>query len=127
MNQYTRSDRDERTHPALNHVEFATRALIATGVVALVAVVLFLLWWARYVFFILFAGIVFQVFLQGTSDWINRMIKVPYKWSLGTVVVLLLIILGLAGWLIGDQIASQISQLAGTLPKSFRQLESKLQ
>ncbi len=108
-------------------LEFAARAFIALGIAAVLAASVFLLWWSRSVFLLLFAGVVFGVFLQGVSDWLGRRTKLAYKWSLAVVVAVLLTILGLMFWLLGAQIASQFSQLASTLPASSEQLQQRLQ
>lgn len=113
--------------PTMNRSEFAVRALIACGVAALVVIVLFLLWWSRSVFLMLFGGVTFGVFLQGCSEWITDRTKLSYKWALGIVVTSLLVILGLVGWLLGAQISQQFSQLAETLPESISQLEQKIE
>jgi predicted PurR-regulated permease PerM len=126
--QTTTSPRSSKSQSSpLSLVEFAKRVLIAAGIGAIVIATLFLLWWSRSVFLLLFAGVVFGVFLHGLSDWLTRRTKLAYHWSLGVVVLLLLTILGLTGWLLGAQISSQFSQLAETLPQSFRQLQEQIE
>lgn len=107
--------------------EFAVRTVMAVGIAILLAAGVFLLWWARSVFFLLFAGVVFGVFLHGISEWVRIRTNLPYYGSLGLVVVLLLAVLGLVGWLMGQEIASQFSQLAESLPLSFQQLQGQLE
>ncbi len=128
MNNFLTETHSPETHPpTCDRLEFAVRALIAVAAFVMLAAFAFLLWWSRGVFLMAFAGIVFGVFLQGISEWISRTTSVPYYWSLGAVVVLLLAILGLTAWFLGAQISDQFSELAQTLPESFHQLREELQ
>jgi predicted PurR-regulated permease PerM len=111
----------------MDRLEFATRAFIAAGVLVLIVACVFLLWWSRLVFLLAFAGVVFGVFLHGLSQWLSASTKMPYYWSLGTVVLVLLSALGLTGWLLGAQISNQFSQLAQTLPEAFQRLQKELE
>ncbi len=81
----------------------------------------------RSVFFLLFAGVVFGVFLHGVSEWVQVRSRLSYYGALSLVVVLLLAVLGMIGWLMGSEIASQFSQLAEALPLSFQQLQEQIE
>lgn len=111
----------------MNRQEFALRTCMAVGIVVLFAAGVFLLWWARSVFFLLFAGLVFGVFLNGVSEWLQGRTGLSYFGSLSVVVTLLLSALGLVGWLMGSEIAFQFSQLAEALPVTFQKLQDQLE
>jgi predicted PurR-regulated permease PerM len=78
-------------------------------------------------FLLAFAGVLLGVFLHGLSDWLRQHSGLGYHWSLAAVVVSLLVLLGLAGWLLGAQISAQVSQLVQALPESLNQLRSQLE
>jgi predicted PurR-regulated permease PerM len=107
--------------------EFAVRSFLAVGIALLLVAGVFLLWWARTVFFLLFAGVVFGVFLNGVSEWVQSRTKLPYFGSLSIVAVLLVAALGLAGWLMGREIASQLTQLADSLPLILGQFQEQIE
>src|SRR5687768_2812708 len=83
---------------ALDRHEFAVRAVMVVGIAILLSAGVFLLWWARSVFFLLFAGVVFGVFLHGVSEWVQGHTRLSYSWALLIVAVLLLAVLGSIGW-----------------------------
>lgn len=111
----------------MTRTEFAVRAAIALAIAAVVVAAVFLLWWVRQVVLLAFAGILLSVFLHALGDWLSHHTRLSYRWSLAVVVLLLLVLVGLAGWLVGAQIANQITQLLETVPSTFQELRRQLE
>lgn len=72
-----------------------------------------------YVFFILFGGTLFAIFLNGISDFLKDLTNMSRDWALGFTIIILLATLGLTGWLAGSSIASQISELIKRFPQAM--------
>lgn len=106
----------------MSRSEFAVRATIVVLLFAGGGLLAFLLWWARDIVLMTFAGVLFAIFLNTPSDWLRRHTPLPYWWALGIVVLLLLGLLGLAGWLLGSSVTAQVSELLQTLPNSLNEL-----
>lgn len=108
-------------------MRFVYRALTVLGLATALGVVLFFLWWARHIFILAFAGILPAVFLQTTAEWLYRRIRVPYLWSLTTVVLAVLVVVGVFGWMVGARMSQEVGQLAQQVPASFECLWSQFQ
>ncbi|MCA1628612.1 MAG: hypothetical protein LC742_11710, partial [Acidobacteria bacterium] len=72
----------------------AHRALIVTGVVVAVLLVLFLLWYAVDVLLLAFAGILLAVFLRGLSDKLGERTGLSENWTLAVVILSLVALIG---------------------------------
>lgn len=97
-------------------------AFVVVGVVLLAAV----LWIARQVVLLVFAGVLLGVLLRGLARWLEVHTRLSYRLSLATVMVGLLGGLALTGWLLAPSIAAQADELAQQLPRSVAQLEERL-
>jgi predicted PurR-regulated permease PerM len=98
-----------------------TVTLAASAVMAL-----FLLWYARRVVMLTFAGLLFGIFLQSIANWVASHLKLRYGWSLLLVVLTLVALLAGAGWLVGARIYSQFNMLSDELPKALSHLRDQL-
>ncbi len=94
---------------------------------AVLAAVLLLLWWALRALLLAFAGFLFAVFLESSGRYLCRHIRLPYAWSLVVVTILLIVIPGLAGWLIGVRISEQIGQFTRGVSDSINQLRGQIE
>jgi predicted PurR-regulated permease PerM len=103
--------------------EFTYRVLILAAVVALGI----LAWRLAGVFILVFGGILVAVALRVMTDALTRYTALGKRWALAIVVVSLVAIIGLAGWAIGAQVASQIGELVGSLPDAFAKLTAWLE
>lgn len=92
---------------------FAHRTLIWMGIAAAFVVITALLWYARDVFFIAFAGVLFAIFLSSLADWIARHSPLSHSWGLVVTVLGLVILLGLIGWLVQSRLLSELQQFSG--------------
>jgi predicted PurR-regulated permease PerM len=107
----------------LSSGDFARYTLIAVAIVVL----FFLGWKVIEVPLIAFGGIVFASVLRALADGVSRYLKLPHKWSLVLVLVLLFLLFGGLAWLFGAQLTDQISQLREQLPTAFAKAQQKIE
>ena len=102
---------------------FTQRVLVVVSIVwasiAFGAMILY----AFDVLLLLFAGVLFGVFLNGVSRWAEGKTAMPYKWSLATVTVLLVGLFCAGFVILIPQIADQVTQLSDELTESMARLE----
>jgi predicted PurR-regulated permease PerM len=94
---------------------FTYRVLIAVGIVALAV----LAWQLASVFIIVFGGVILAAALRALRNFTVRYTPLPERWALAVVVLVLVALLVLGGWLIGEQIASQLQELYKLLPDAL--------
>ncbi|WP_181304973.1 AI-2E family transporter [Rufibacter sp. XAAS-G3-1] len=110
-----------------DHLQVFLRKVL---VVALLVIVLFLgytvIKLAFQVFLVFFAAILFGILLHGLSSFLHRHLKLPYKWSLGVVCLLLVALL--AGFLmyLGPTLSKQGEELRQNLPATLEGLKAKI-
>ncbi len=114
------NDRDDTSS---GQGSFIRRALIATGIGTLIALLLLLLWYGIDVLLLAFAGILLAVFLRGLSDQLNRFTSLSGGWSLAIVVLGLLLIFSAGLWFCASKVAVQVDVLRESLPRSTQRLE----
>jgi predicted PurR-regulated permease PerM len=105
---------------------FTQRALTATAIALTLAALLFLLWQGLEVFLLLFAGILFGLFLSAIADWLADHTPLPRGVALALVVVTLVGLLALALWLKGPSIAEQADELREQLPRAIERLRQQI-
>ncbi len=106
---------------------FTCRALLVLGLAAGFVVLFFFLWYARWVFLLAFAGLLFAVFLQTLASWVHRLSRLPYGWSLVVVVALLVAVVILLASLVGVRLANQIGELSQAVPESLTHLRKQIE
>jgi len=106
---------------------FARRVWIATFIVMAAIGAVLLLWVASRVFLLFFAAVLFGIFLHTVAWAIGRVTRLPRGWSLGLTIVLLLILCGLAGWLLATPVSKQASQISAELPQALQKLQAQLE
>jgi predicted PurR-regulated permease PerM len=112
--------------PTRTHWEFATRVLIVVGIITAVGLLLALLYFAIHIFLVLFAAVLFAVFLSSLSAWLSEHTPLPYGWSLVVVCLLLVaLITGFFMWL-APQLSQQAQQLSQQLPQSLQSLQEQV-
>jgi predicted PurR-regulated permease PerM len=74
-----------------------------------------------------FAGLLVALVLAAPARLISRRTPLPYGWALGGVVLLLLAVLGVAGWLVGSQVAAQAEEFGAMLPQTLAAAEAWLE
>lgn len=106
---------------------FQQRVLfIAKVLLALGAVIAVIFLGAR-VFLLVFAGLLFAVFLKSMSDPLAEHAHVRPGWSLLAVLVLLTGTLAAAGYFAAPSISEQVDALMQKLPQSVQQLQKELE
>ena len=105
---------------------YTRRLLLTVLIVGVVVAFGSLLVNAVWAFLVLFAGILFGIFLHDSSRWISRTAPLPYSWALGLIVLLL--VATAAGFLyyLGAGILEQVGELREGLAKAFDQLYQRL-
>ncbi len=104
----------------------ARRSLVVVGVAVAVVVVLLVLWFARDVLLLVFAGVLLAVFLRRLATVVSHHTRLPASWGL-VVVVLALVGCVVGAFVIrGPAIASELSALGKELPQAAGQLKTQL-
>lgn len=93
---------------------------LAVAALALIAVR-----WLQ-VFLLAFGAALFAVLLRALANPIRRRTPLDAGWSLAAAVLLVLAVLGLAGWFVGAQVAAQFDQLEKMLPQAWTSAQADL-
>lgn len=75
----------------------------------------------------LFAGVLFAVFLSGLTDVVRRRTGLARGWALAVVCLLLTTLAAIAGWLMAARLTEQAQQFIDEAPRAMKQLREKLQ
>lgn len=102
---------------------FLRRVLIVAAVFSAVA----LLWRIADVLPVLFGGILLALALRGLSNPLRRWTGLPDALALTLVILVLLALLGVGGWLLGDQLANQAVQLSDQIPAAIARLRATVE
>lgn len=102
--------------------EFARRLLLAILLVAAA----YLAWVGMRVLLLIFAGILFAVFLSSMSSWLSTRTGLSYRTALATVVLGLLLVAVGCTWLVANRLTAQLGELAEQLPQSFERIREYL-
>jgi predicted PurR-regulated permease PerM len=100
--------------------------VVILSITALALLLGVVLWYAVDLFLLVFAGVLFAVFLRGLSDELSQRTPLSDGWSLTVVVFALLAIFGVGIWLLAPKVAVQVDQLVEQLPRSIEQLKALL-
>ncbi len=103
--------------------DYLWRVTAGVAVGVLVLGLALLAWRAASILLYIFAGVLLAVFLRTLGNFFSRHFPLSPRWGLAVTVLLLLALLGGAGWLVGPRLAGQATQLADTLPDSLSQVE----
>jgi predicted PurR-regulated permease PerM len=111
-----------KPEPASPDRLFVGRALIVIGLVALAL----LAWQLRVVLVLLFGAVVMATVFRAIAEPLSKHLHLPNTLALLVSVLLIVGVIGGAGWLMGQQIAAQTSALAETLPTALTRVDSWL-
>ncbi len=103
------------------------RALRVLGVTVLIVVTLLLLQQATAVFLLLFASILFAVFLRVPTNWLARKTPLSPPWALALVTLVLVALTVAAVALGAPRVIGQFDELSSRLGTSIADLEAWLQ
>jgi predicted PurR-regulated permease PerM len=104
-------------------VRTARRTLVVVGIVALAL----LLWRIRTALLLGFIGILLAVLFRGLAQLVSRYARIPVRWALLIVAVVLIGLVVLFIRFAGPPINRQFSQLAKTLPTSVSQIQETIE
>lgn len=121
------ADASNESAAVVGRWEFMLRSAIAAAIAAAVLAILSLLWYARQLLLVTFAGIVLAVFLRSLADRVSRRTGIRYGWSLAIVLLMLTALLALGGWLVGAQVIAQLTQLSEKIPAALAELRDRVE
>lgn len=103
------------------------RFAIVDGVAVLFLALLAGVWFAASALLLVFACVLFAILLYELSVILCRRFGLNRKLSLGIVVIVLLLVIGLGGWAMAPQMSEQASQLARDIPASLQRLQQMVE
>lgn len=110
------NESDERSQ------SFTRRATIAIALAIGLTALALTLWYAIYVILLAFAGILIAVLLLAMADGVHFVTRLPQRWSLALMFVLVIGIISLSAWLLTPRVAVQIEELRVTFPAAMEEL-----
>ncbi|CAN5881010.1 AI-2E family transporter [soil metagenome] len=100
---------------------FSRAGLVLLGILAAV-----FFWFAGRLLLLVFAGVLFAIFLRTGAGFLSKYLRLPSGWSLLLFVLLLLGGATTAGWLFAPSLAEQARDLTEAVPKAYSQLTDRL-
>ncbi len=105
----------------------ASRVFRGVLVVALVVAALLIAWYARKVLLVIFAGVLFGVFLRSLAELLARKTALGERWSLVIVIFAITGLAALGVWQVAPEFSRQMDELSKTLPASIAEVRQTLQ
>lgn len=102
---------------------FVRRFLIGFAVLSLAALTFVL----ADLLLLVVGAIIIAAVIRAAAQAIRLVWPLPERWAVMVVVVLVVVLLGVAGWLFGPEIVGQISTLLSTLPAAATKLGEQIQ
>jgi predicted PurR-regulated permease PerM len=96
------------------------------GLAALVIVLTLIMWLAGRLLLLLFAGVLFAVFLRLGASLVSRVTRLTNGWALLVFIVLLISMMTLGGWLFAPRLAAEVRDLRDAVPKAANELADRL-
>ncbi|HKB85430.1 MAG TPA: AI-2E family transporter [Ignavibacteriaceae bacterium] len=110
----------------MNKDTYSQKVLFAVGVVVLAAALLILIVEAIQVLLLVFAGILFAVFLRGIAVYISKNSTLSNKVSVALVLFVFIILITGGIWLLGPGIADGFARMREQVPAAWNQLKREL-
>lgn len=107
--------------------DFKRRTSFVVVVCSGVAAGITLLWTARVIFLLLFAGLIGAVLLTTVTHWLQEKFKLRRSLALSLAVSSIVVLLGLGLWTRGAALVQQINDLQVDLPNAVHQVLSRLE
>jgi predicted PurR-regulated permease PerM len=104
---------------------YVGKVLTATSVAVGLLVLLMLLWLAREVVLLMFAGLLIAVLLRGAGMYLSRATALGDRTAVAIVLVVGLAAAGMTGWLVGPGIVVEVKQLQAGMIQSVEDLRSE--
>jgi len=119
--QHLTGNEHSRNDTATGEPNFLRRVLTVAAVAGLV----FLAWHLRHTFVVAFGAVVIAAILLAATDAVRGVLPLGHKWCLAISSVLILIVIGLIGWIIWPDLRSQSVSLLEQLPQAASNLETE--
>jgi predicted PurR-regulated permease PerM len=107
----------------LSSGDFARYTLVAVVITGLV----YLGWKVIDVALMAFGGIVFASVLRALANLVKRYLKLPGRWSIVAVLLLLFLLFGALSWAFGAQLIDQAEQLRTRLPAAVATVQQRIE
>ena len=123
-----KDEKDEKEEPQVpEQPSQLTTPFTRIGLVVLIVLAVIFVWYASRLLLLIFAGLLFSIFLR-TGAWaISRATKISSGWALLSFIVLLLGAATAAGVFLAPRLGEQMRQLTEAVPQAFSQLTARLE
>ncbi len=108
------------------YLTFARYVLVATLVVAGVALVLYFVWYAAQLLLLIFAGVLVSILLRGVGRFIREKTGVGQGLAIGLVAFASVALIVVTVWLLAGRIGAQIAEIQRILPEAVASVKEYL-
>ena len=105
------------------YLSFARYVLVATLVVAGVALVLYAAWYAADLLLLVFAGALVSILLRGLSRYVSRSTGMGRGFSIAAVALALVALIGITAWLVAGRIGTEITEIQRVIPQAIESVK----
>ncbi|HEX2530841.1 MAG TPA: AI-2E family transporter [Burkholderiaceae bacterium] len=102
---------------------FLRRVLTVIGLVLVAGLTVWVLVHASGVFLLLFAGVLFAVFLRAPTNWLAHRTPLSENAALGVTIVGCIVLFAVLAWMFSAPLGEQIGQLTQTLPAALTRVQ----
>lgn len=102
-------------------------ALRLARIALIVALGLLLLWLVAKILIFIFAGILLALLLRGLAEWLHARSRLPIRWSLAAVVVVILAIVSAVDYFLAPGIGLEFNELFKQIPAGLHRITHYLQ
>ncbi len=106
---------------------FENRLFMTAKVILTLTLVISLFSLASDVFLLLFAGILFSIFISSLAKGLSRITSLPYGWSVAITCLILISLLGILARTSAPGVAEQLEELTTKIPQALHKIKSQIQ
>jgi predicted PurR-regulated permease PerM len=121
-NRALTASRTRPVRPVVQRLQPVVSIRRALAYLTLVGLGVLFLWLTLQVDLVIFSGVLLAICLRRAADGSSRFIKVPPRWAMAAIVLLLLAFFVAMGWFFSREIAGQIDQLSRQLPAAVKKI-----
>ena len=115
------------TTPPAPQLSYTRKVLIAVGISVAALLLTAFVYFTAQILVLVFAGILFSVFLSAPADLLAKHLRIQRTYALGLVVGSLFLIAAVGGYFMGRTVYNQGVELSRTVPAAMQQFEHDLQ
>lgn len=104
------------------NLDLARKVLIISTIVFFFGLGVVLVWFSLQILFLIFGGILLAIFFRGIAQWISRNNRLPTKWAISLVILVIFALVLLFSTAFGMQIYDQALKIRDELPGSIEAL-----